>query len=365
MKVFKRSGSNKYWYAFMIDGNRYCGSTRLENKQAAEDWACAKRTQIIKGEVGIAEKVRLSVNELLDGVRREWELGEQLSPQNLSLMKQVRADFGTKLADEISSDDLQEYALRQRRAGYRNASINRRLELLRHSYYLKELAPPRFKKLDETDNVRKGFFSKDQMERLLSFLPDDGLRDFTRFAWCTGMRRGELASLKWNFIDGEELNVPAEFCKSNEPHKIPIKGPLVAIIERRRAARPFRWGGVTQLADYIFHRGDGLPILEFRKSWQTAAISADLGAMICPKCEAQGPKKYCRKCRVDTNYVGSHFHDLRRTAARDLVRLPGVSQKMARAITGHKTDSMFDRYNIVSTEDTSQALEKLAQIRLG
>lgn len=255
----------------------------------------------------------------------------------LSLMKQVRADFGSKLADEIKAVDLQEYALRQRRAGYRNASINRRLELLRHSYYLKELTPPKFKKLYERDNVRKGFFSQEQMERLLAHLPDDGLRDFTRFAWCTCMRRGELASLKWSFVDGEELNVLAELCKSHEAHKIPIKGPLVAILARRKAARTFRSEGIVQLSDYVFHRGDGLPILEFRKSWRTATIKAGLSGM--------------------------HFQDLRRTAARDLVRLPGVSQKMARAITGHKTDSMFDRYNIVSTEDTSQALEKLAEIR--
>jgi integrase len=56
--------------------------------------------------------------------------------------------------------------------------------------------------------VRQGFFAESEIRRVIDNLPAD-LRDFTLFGWLTGMRKGEIASLACEDVDGDVIRLRA------------------------------------------------------------------------------------------------------------------------------------------------------------
>jgi integrase len=329
-RVFKR-GAN-WWIAFYVDGREQRESSKTTDEAVAQKYLRKKLKEVHAHELDPAKPFRTqrdrkrTVADLVDALQDDFEIRGKWNPQVRTNVGHIRLAFGNVRATALTAEDIDEYIQKRLAGGSAKASINRVTQLLKQAYGLAELPAPRIRRLDEADNVRRGFFTEREVRLVIANLPSE-LADFTLFAWFTGMRKSEIASLRWEDFDGDCIRLRAEDAKNGTARLVPLEGDLIDLTERRKIARKFKANEVVAMSALIFHR-NGKPIREFRKTWATA-------------CRLAGVRRL--------------FHDLRRSACRNMVAA-GVAQVTAMQLSGHKTDSMFRRYAIVAENDMRAAL---------
>lgn len=312
------------------------GRTERETKKKLRD-----RIKAIRGDryVGPDEE-RLTVGELLDALEQNLALRKKSVRSFAPHIRAMRRHFGLMRAVEVNAALVEHYQAEELRTDHprANATINREIGVLRQSFRLafkqsRISRVPYFPMLPE-DNVREGFVEPSTMEAIATALPPD-LADAARFAYLTGWRRGQVSKLRWEHVDRTNrlLLAPGAITKNGRPQTIPLEGELWDLLERRRQRREVpRKRGPVFLSPFVFHRGDGKQLGDFRKAWAKACAAAAAPDLL--------------------------FHDLRRSGIRNMIRA-GVDRDVAKRISGHRTDSMLSRYNVTDTSDQVEAFRRV------
>lgn len=348
-RLYRQRNSAFIWCAYNLNGKEFRESTGETDEKKAEKYLDHKIKEVGAAQIGKSvfvspKQQRRTVSELLDALKADYTLRGKATPQFESHLKVIRDYFGERKAVAVTAESIDAFIVARlktevpfRGGTYSPASVNRSTQLLSQAFNLAKRRGefsaeiPYVRHLSESGNARKGFFGDVEFRKVESHLPDY-LKDFARFGYVTGWRRGEICSLRWADVDGDAIRLRGENAKNGESRCVPIEGELSDLIERRREAREVKHdSGVSELSDLIFHNGTGGPIVDYRKSWATA-------------------------CRL-AGCSGRLFHDLRRTAVRNMVH-GGTPEIVAMKISGHKTRSMFDRYNIVNSGDMRAAIQR-------
>jgi integrase len=156
------------------------------------------------------------------------------------------------------------------------------------------------------------------------------LKGFVTFGYKVGWRFSEIAGLKWSQVDLAQGIVRLEVgeTKNDEARTVYLDDELNGVFIGQWASRKEN----KKLVPFVFTNRDGDGrIKDFRGSWNAACKKAGIGKKL--------------------------FHDFRRTAVRNMIR-SGIPERVAMMISGHKTRSVFDRYNIVSDADLKIAAQK-------
>lgn len=219
--------------------------------------------------------------------------------------------------------------------GAANATINRELSALKRMFNLgARQTPPKvalvpYIPMLKENNIREGFFEHGEFLALRENLPNY-LKGFVTFGYKTGWRLSEIAGLTWDHVDIKNgiVRFEADMVKNDQPRTVYLDDEIRAILQGQQEARRNQ----GQICPYVFPSTEGTgQIKDFRSAWLTGCKKAKIGHRI--------------------------FHDLRRTAVRNMVR-SGVPERVAMMVSGHKTRSVFDRYNIVNDADLKLAAHR-------
>lgn len=316
-----------YWIRYRKNGKNFFESSKSKKKSVANELLTSREAAVSEGRPIITKHVTFDYLKKL--ILNDYKVNNRRSITRIQIsINHLEKYFQGYKADHITTSDIRHYITLRMEQGASNGTINRELTALRRMLNLavqdeRINKVPYFPMLKES-TPRQGFFEHSEYLALLQALPSY-LRPVVIFGYKTGWRKNEILKLAWEQVDLKErfIHLSPDQTKNSDARSIYIGNELYDMLRIQRVRN-------TDGCPYVFYRGKK-KIGDFRKAWKTA-------------------------CK-EGNLSGKLFHDFRRTAARNLTR-SGTQETVAMKITGHKTRSVFDRYNITSQDDIREAVER-------
>jgi integrase len=321
----QKTGSKNYWIDYYINGKR----TRERigrSKQAAENRL--REVQTAKAE---GRHINKNKNDSITlGQLRDWyldlsEIKQKRSYSDIShcvslVVKQIGENTTASQLELKHIEDFRKHRLRvnsKRGRPTKPATINRNVANFRAmlhravDYGEVEINPiGRIKQLEE-NNIRERVLSQDEFKKLLSNCYGD-IKGFVLIAYYLPMRQEEIINLTWEEIDFKHgfIRLGVNRTKNKTVRSIPMHPKIIDYCQS--LPRPLKGGFVFSKRRFN------------RRAYDKAVEVSCLGDFT--------------------------FHDLRHCAINNL-RLAGNDHFAIKKISGHKTDSAFQRYNLVTEEE--------------
>lgn len=383
----KKTGDVKegkiYWIKYYRNGKPYRESTKSTKESDAKRLLRKREGEIAVGKLPGIYFDKIKFDELADDLIADYEInGKKTLTRIKQCISHLRKFFGGSKITSIDTPRIREY-IKERlqwtckdcgerfdttticpscenikiKPGAKPATINRELSALKRMLNLgARNTPPKVDRVPyvpmlKENSVRKGFFEHGDYLSLHDKLPEH-LKGFASFGYKQGWRISEISNLTWKQVDRDQGIVRIEVgeTKNNEARTAYLDTELKEVF-RDQCARRKRY---NILSPYVFTNEDGTnKVKDFRKAWNSACREIGLGYGY------KISKAYVKKWEEKFN-AGPTFHDFRRSSVRNMVR-SGIPERVAMTISGHKTRSVFDRYNITNAADLKLAAQKLEE----
>jgi integrase len=353
--VYQRPGHDARWHLKYYDARGKPHYESATTRAEAERLLRRRLGEVAEGRRLVGrERERTTFDDLERLIIDDYRLRRRKSLDSvMQSFRALRREFGGRRACDISYDDLVHYAAQRRTDGRADATVRRELVLLHRSYVLalrveRVTDIPPFPPI-EVDNAREGYFEDDAYEAVRGRLAPH-LQDVVDFFHWTAWRLMEVLKLRWQYVDFDAgtITLPWRATKNRRARPFPFRDfpELAELLGRRYALTATLQRADGRITPWVFHDDEGEPFFgaddrrpkrSFRRAWRRACVAA--------------------------GQPGRQLHDFRRTAIRNFRRVGGMSESEAMALSGHRTASIFRRYDIISDDDVSEAVKRYAARR--
>lgn len=330
--LYRRNGSRIYWIKFQLNGKRIQKSTRTTDKTLAFK-VLSKALEDARSQIDFGYQEKALEEAIRDYSTVHLALLRPRTRENyLGHLRILHAFLGDIQISDIRKSHISAFIAHQRRNGLKPATIRRYLATLsslltfsERSGWLVRNPLSRFDKRALPESApRTRFLTRDEYKRLLKHC-NRSLRPIVEIAVETGMRRGEILSLKLDQVDLERREIRLTVTKTKRPRVIPLSDRAVAVLVAIASDRPH---------GYVFiNPTTNKPYTSVKKAFGSA----------------------CQKAGI-TNF---RFHDLRHTFASWSVQGGADLYRLSR-ILGHTNLQMTTRYAHLSTQDLHDLVRDLA-----
>jgi integrase len=327
---------NIWWVKVSVNSKpirRSSNSTKRQDAIKLRDQLVAKRH---RGELTGGTPDTILVGALLDDLLVSDIEESTRYVWSKVVEKSLRPFFGHRRASTITTDILDEYRKKRVTDGCKDSTANRELSMVRTAFHnARKRTPPKINviphfPMKEESVVRIGFLADDKYAAIRDGIMTLGVRALFVSYYETGIRKGELLPVRWSEVDFESNLMQIQNTKNGEWRSVPIvRGDMRNLLVEMKRERDESWPD----SPWVFHR-NGKQIRDFRGEWSNVVKAVGVPDLL--------------------------IHDMRRTAVRNMRRAK-VPQVIRMKISGHKTDSMERRYNIVDADDIEMAADLMAK----
>jgi integrase len=329
--LYKRPNSKFWWCRFTApNGQRVQLSTKTVDKQLAQEFEDKYRVSLWRI-IQLGEKPRRTWKEAVLRWYRESQDKKSIS-DDLAHIRWVDPYIGNLYLDEVTRDRIDDLTNAKLKTGVKPATVNRMLEVIRA---ILNRAFREWEWVERVPHVRMlkeprrriRWLRPDEVERLLSFLPDH-LAVMVRFSLATGLREANVTRLEWNQVDLQRRTawIHADQAKAGKAIAVPLNNEAIILLRQQQGKHK----------RFVFtYKGSSIKKAN-TKAWRNGLVKAGIEDF--------------------------RWHDLRHTWASWHVQ-NGTPIHILQELGGWSDIKMVQRYAHLSAEHLTPYADRLCQLK--